>query len=162
MLSNASPTIRSCSCFHCCKFAANCRPRRARCTILMSPHATRSRDCRHCVMLGGRNLRMIPYWSINFLSSSALCTDALSHTSRRRLAGNSSGPVHDVCFLQEQELHRHRALSLNALSRLRQRPVMPATGCLRVRLAFGHSQTQEPLDETSKLVAPQSGQYCTN
>ena len=88
---------------------------------------------------------MIPYWSINFLSSSVLCTDALSHTSRRRLAGNSSGPVHDVCFLQEQELHRHRALSLNALSRLRQRPVMPAAGCLRVRLAFGHSQTQEPL-----------------
>jgi len=106
---------------------------------------TLSRGCSHCVMLGGRNLRMIPYWSINFLSSSALCTDALSHTSRRRLAGNSSGPVHDVCFLQEQELHRHRALSLNALSRLRQRPVMPAAGCLRVRLAFGHSQTQEPL-----------------
>jgi hypothetical protein len=48
-------------------------------------------------------------------------------------------------FLQEQELHGHQALSLNALPRLRQRPVMPAAGCLRVRLAFGHSQTQEPL-----------------
>jgi hypothetical protein len=80
---------------------------------------------------------MIPHWFINFLSSSALCTDALSHTNNIRLAGNSSGPVH--------ELHRHRALSLNALSRLRQRPVMPAAEWLRVRLAFGHSQTQEPL-----------------
>jgi hypothetical protein len=76
---------------------ANCRPRRPCCTILMSPHTTRSRGCSHCVMLGGRNLRMIPCWSINFLSSSALCTDALSHTSRRRLSRNSSGPVHDVC-----------------------------------------------------------------
>jgi len=60
LLSNASPTIRFCSCFHCFKFAANCRPRRARCTILMSPHKTRSRGCSHCIMLRGRNLST--YW----------------------------------------------------------------------------------------------------
>ena len=34
--------IRSCSCFHCFKSAGKCRPRRARCTILMSLHTTRS------------------------------------------------------------------------------------------------------------------------
>ena len=50
-------------------------------TILMSPHTTRSRGCSHCVMLGGRNMRMNPYCSINFLSSSALCTDALSQNT---------------------------------------------------------------------------------
>ena len=59
--------------------------------------------CHHCVMLGGRNLRMIPYWSINFLISSTLCTDALSHTSSIRLAGNSSGPVHDACCFCQSE-----------------------------------------------------------
>jgi len=62
-------------------------PRRARCTILMSPHTNRSRGCSHCVTLGGRNMRMIPHCSTNFLSSSVLCIDALSHTSSIRLGG---------------------------------------------------------------------------
>ena len=81
---------------------------------------------------------MIPCWSINFLSSSALCTDALSHTSRRRLAGNSSGPV---CW----RLGLHQWPVMPAVH---QRPVMPtgdAAGWLRVRLAFGHPQRHEPL-----------------
>jgi hypothetical protein len=73
----------------------------------MSPHTTRSRGC-NCFMLVGRNLRMIPYWSINFMSSSAVCTDALSHTSRIRLAGNSSGPARRLLLLSPR-----RQYSLN-------------------------------------------------
>ena len=81
--------ISSCFCFHAFKCPAKCRPLRARCSVLINPHTTRSKGCNHAVMLGGRKRKMIQCCSNFSLSSSALCTDALSHTTSKRLAGKT-------------------------------------------------------------------------
>ena len=50
-------------------------------------------------------MRMIPCFSINFLNSSALCTDALSHSSSIRSAGKDGTAV-AVCTTEYVELLR--------------------------------------------------------
>ena len=81
-------------------------------------------------MLSGRNMRMILYCSVNFLNSSVLCTDALSHTSSIHLAVKGSGPVHDVCCFSHHGANTVSVYMTNP-------PVMPAAGGRCDRLAFG-------------------------